>query len=229
MSSDQVVMIFVRFPEPGAVKTRLAATIGDDHAAALYQLMTEDQVYRLRRASLEENFKLALYSTPVDRLAQVAMWLNDGKAPIVDAIPQPERDLAGKLDDAARQAFTALKAQRVCIIGSDCPDIAGDHIARAFALLGENDAVLGPAADGGFYVLGLRRYEPGLFDGVEYSQADTASQLAAALAEKGYTVDSKSLPVLQDIDEREDFAGMTPQTRERLTILGRAANVELPE
>ena len=222
-----LVFFFVRWPEPGAVKTRLAESIGDEAAANLYRVMAEEQVSRLRAGS-PGVYTLLLYGTPVEKIRQIVLWLNDGSQPITDAMPQPDVPLARRLEHAMEWGFGKLKAERIAFVGSDCPDITPEIIARAFALLETQDAVIGRADDGGFYLLALRKPLPGLFDGVTYSTASTGDQLLRALQTKGATLDDGSLPRLRDVDRLEDYQALPEATRARLTAWAQRSGIALP-
>jgi rSAM/selenodomain-associated transferase 1 len=222
-----LVFFFVRWPEPGAVKTRLAESIGDEGAANLYRVMAEEQVSRLRAGSTGV-YTLILYGTPVEKIRQVVLWLNDGSQPFTDAMPQPDAPLARRLEHAMEWGFGKLKAERVAFVGSDCPDITPEIIARAFALLETQDAAVGRADDGGFYLLALRKGEPGLFDAVTYSTDSTGDQLVKALQTKGATTDDGSLPRLRDVDRLEDYRALTEATRARLAAWAGRSGIVLP-
>lgn len=184
-----VVLMFVRQPEPGRVKTRLAADTSPEHAAALYRLMVEMLRDELLPAA-GHDFQLWLYATPGKELAQVGEWLLPPPAPPAESVrlvPQPDTDLAERLEHAGRMAFAA-GAPALLLIGSDCVDLRREDLREALATLRNADAVIGPATDGGFWLLGLKRWRDGLFHGVAYSHPETAAQMQARLRGEGFSV-----------------------------------------
>ncbi len=215
---QRAIFLFVRQPEAGRVKTRLARTVGEEQAANIYQILAEDVAAELKRAAARDaGLALYLYATPVHQIGKVALWLNDGKPPILDAIPQPEGGLDHRLAHAVAQGFSsAIGAQQVYLIGTDCPEVTVESLDQASRILAEKDAVIGRAQDGGFYLLGLSKEASLAFYGVEYSTEQTADQLVRNLEEAGLEVDQDSLPLLRDIDTEEDLYALSDETRQRL-------------
>ena len=189
------LLIFARPPELGRVKTRLAAGIGAAAALAVYQELLA--ITRAAAAGLPTVAK--------------AVWLVEAAAPAApddgwQGYPQqvqPAGDLGQRMQHAFAAAFAA-GAGRVVIIGTDCPDLTTELLTGAFAQLAHADVVIGPATDGGYYLLGLRRPQPALFEGKAWS---TAAVLPATLADArrlGLTV--ALLPALRDVDTAADLA-----------------------
>lgn len=216
MNIERLVMMFVRWPEPGEAKTRLAASVGEDAAVALYRAMVEESVAQLRTGALEYGYTLRLYATPVNQLRNIALWLNDGRPPVLDAMPQPGGALADRLEHAIEAGFSRLKAQRVIVVGSDVPQLTPAIIGAAFAKLDARDAVIGRAHDGGFYLLALKSPQPDLFREVTYSAPATGGELLAALERRGLRIDTASLPVLHDVDVADDLRALPRNVRKRL-------------
>lgn len=208
------VVVFVRWPQPGQTKTRLARTIGDEQAAHLARLLAEDLLRRLRR-ELSDEFRLVAYTTPADRWRELAAWL----APQADVLlPQPAGDLAERLQYAVNAAFFRGRAREVFLVGTDCPDLEANLIAQASAELSRHDAVIGPARDGGYYLLGLRQAEDDFFAGINYSAPTTARETVEKLEARRRRV--AFLPRLADIDEADDLAHVSRGARQRLATLG---------
>lgn len=192
------LIIFAREPLPGTVKTRLAATIGNEVSAELYQAMLLDV--------LEASRKLTDVET-------VIFWDCEDKS-----LPQlaecyrcrSRRQGDGELGQRMQTAFAEMFSDgfsRCCIIGSDAPDLPLAYLQQAFDLLESDstDTVFGPSSDGGYYLLGLKRVIPQLFTGIAWStplvldQSLTASQTAGvttALLPEWHDIDT-----LQDLDE----------------------------
>lgn len=188
--------MFVKNPEPGRVKTRLAAVIGDAQAAELYRAFLTDLIERFRRIG---DRRVLAYSPADDTtrefFRQLAEW--DYKL-----WPQPEADLGTRM----RAFFEAFGPEPVVLIGSDSPTLPSNFPDIAFAMLKHHDVVLGPATDGGLYLIGLnqqRRAWP-IFDGIDWSTARVLDQVMQRLIELDARVEA--LPPWYDIDESSDLA-----------------------
>ena len=125
-------------------------------------------------------------------------WLGAGGR----ALPQCDGDLGCRMAAASGEAF-ADGAERVVIIGSDCPDLATETLARAFALLDDADVVLGPATDGGYYLVGLAAPRDELFDGIPWSTPDTLRVTLEVARARGLRV--ALLEEKRDIDTADDW------------------------
>lgn len=192
MSADQLV-IFVKAPRLGTVKTRLAASLGARAALAAHCALVETLFTQLAAlAGVEVRF------TPDEALAEITTWL----APAWTARPQGPGDLGARLQRAFREHFTA-GASRVVVIGSDCPDITVGDIQAAWAALSERDVVLGPATDGGYWLVGLRKPQPGLFGGISWSTALVLGQTLRHAQRRGLSV--RLLRKLGDVDTAGDW------------------------
>ncbi len=194
MSADHLI-IFVKAPRPGLVKTRLAAVIGADTACDAYLALVDMLLFRLAELGHVE-----LKFAPADAVEEIKPWLRDGWR----ASPQVEGGLGDKLIGAFDEAF-ASGEERVVIIGSDCPYITQQDCEQAFAALMENDVVLGPATDGGYWLVGLSRSHPALFRGINWSTETVLAETLAAARGNGLNV--KLLRELSDVDTVGDLAG----------------------
>lgn len=186
--------MFVRAPEAGRVKTRLAATLGADGALRVYRRLAEHTVREARAVDAE----LRVHFTPADRESEVRAWLGDGPR----YLAQAEGDLGTRMEAAFRSAF-ADGAERVVIVGSDLPDLTAALLRRAFGALDEHPAVLGPALDGGYYLLGMRAMIPGVFDGVPWSTDAVLARTLQRMRAAG--IEPALLPALADVDEADDL------------------------
>lgn len=193
--SKRVVLVFVRAPQRGRVKTRLAAGTGPDAALRIYRRLGE---HTISEALQLPNTEVRVHFTPADAEQAVRSWLGEG--PLY--LPQAEGDLGRRLAHAFAAAWTA-GADRVLVIGSDLPDVSAERIQRAFAKLAAADAVLGPARDGGYYLLALRRPISGVFDGVDWSTERVLRQTVERL--RAANVEPALLEPLADVDEVEDL------------------------
>ena len=193
--SSSLLLIFVKNPELGKVKTRLAATLGDERALHVYRQLLE----RTRAVTQPLNVDKTVYYTP-------AVQHDDEWDP---AYYQKALQTDGDLGERMAQAFAAGFAQgyeRVCIIGSDCYQLTTDILRQAFDALATHDLVIGSSTDGGYYLLGTRQLHPELFQGKHWSTA-SVSKDTIATAEQQH-LRWYELPTLTDIDEEADLKTM---------------------
>jgi len=194
--ASERLAVFARFPEPGRAKTRLIPALGPEGAAQLHAEMVRhtfrriDELDAVRRASIE-------------------VWFAGGDAERFEADfgersyrPQPEGDLGARM----AHAFDAMLAgaRAVVIIGTDCPAITARIVSDAFDALRDHDLVLGPATDGGYYLIGLRRPEPELFDQMPWGTSHVLAETVARAERLSLVV--HLLPSLDDVDEPSDLA-----------------------
>ncbi len=181
------VVLFTRYPAPGHAKTRLIPAIGADRAAQVHRTLTERTV----QAVLESGLALELRVTGAP-LAEFADWL--GASSIVD---QGAGDLGARLARAGPPYPTLF-------IGADAPDLTSDILRNAADVLTRADAVIGPAEDGGYWLLGLARAVDGVFDAVDWGTNIVFRQTMDRLTAAG--IDLVLLPELADCDRPEDLA-----------------------
>jgi rSAM/selenodomain-associated transferase 1 len=188
------LVIFVRAPVTGQVKSRLAAVLGAEEACAAYRTMVGELVSNL--SSLRG---VELRFTPAGAEALVSDWLEAGWT----TAPQCEGDLGSRMLDAFRDAF-AFGATRVALIGSDAPQVTVEDVQTAWAELGNADVVLGPAVDGGYWLIGMRTIQPSLFQTISWGTATVLSDTTQRARAAGLSV--SLLRSLADIDTAEDWA-----------------------
>jgi rSAM/selenodomain-associated transferase 1 len=186
------IVIFAKAPVPGKVKTRLIPALGPEGAAALAQRMLLRTIAEAEAAGSTE-----LCGSPHPHDAE---W-----QPYLPAVPirhsgQGEGDLGERL---ARAAERVLADEPILLIGADCPELDRDRLRAAAAALGSHDAVIHPAQDGGYALLGLKRFDPSIFAGIAWSTSEVASQTLQRLALLGWSVHVGD--TLRDIDEPEDL------------------------
>ncbi|QDU63802.1 hypothetical protein Pan216_46830 [Planctomycetes bacterium Pan216] len=158
------IVVFLKYPAPGRCKTRLAASIGPEAAAELYREWIALVLGQLQEFRGEGRLLGYCDGAPVEDFAP---WKD-----LVDGWwVQPEGPLDRRLDAAFRQGHH--DSARVIALGSDCLDIDASLVRAGFDALATHDVVLGPAFDGGYYLVGTSRHLPGLFDDVRWSCADT--------------------------------------------------------
>lgn len=187
------LLVFVKAPRPGLVKTRLVPSLGAAGAASAYAALVDVLLTRL-----ETLRDVELWFTPPDGLDGIRPWLRPGWG----AQAQREGDLGDRLHHAFATAF-AQGATRVLVIGSDCPEVAVPDIRTAWTRLETADVVLGPAADGGYWLIGLRRPQPELFRDIPWSTSDVLARTLERVA--GQELRPALLRELRDVDTIEDW------------------------
>lgn len=186
--------IFAKYWEPGKVKTRLAATLGSQSASELYRLFVTTLLARFRQCADTR----VLCFTPQEQADAFALFADADWT----ARPQATGDLGSRMrsffDDCFRNG-----AERVVLIGSDSPTIPQEHVESAFRLLHETDVVLGPAEDGGYYLVGASRNVAGIFENIDWSTARVWEQTVARLGE--LQLSYEVLPQWYDVDQSNDL------------------------
>ena len=191
------LLVFARVPALGQVKTRLAAGVGDTAALAIYHELAGITRAAIAEAGVPTTVWLAGTAGPQPTAAEAQEWAG------LASCSQQTGDLGQRMAMAFAAAF-ATGAERVAIIGTDCPGLRAAHLAKAFALLSQNDVVLGPATDGGYYLLGLRQPQPELFEHKAWSTATVLADTLADAQRLGCRV--ALLPELHDVDTADDLA-----------------------
>ncbi len=192
-----LLIVFVKYPEPGTVKTRLAAGIGGRAAADVYRRLVALTIQRTAPSGLQPYDRI-VYVDPARDIACYRNWLIDAE----DFAVQAGDSLGGRMRSAFLQAF-ADGYHKVALIGSDCPDASASLVQEAFSLLDGCDAVLGPADDGGYYLLALTRDIEQIFNNINWGTCRVLQQTRARLDAAGYS--HALLPVLRDVDRVEDL------------------------
>lgn len=189
-----IVLLFVKYPEPGHVKTRLAARVGSVRAAAIYR-----QLVAAVCAQLPPGTDLAVMFDPMDQREELIEWL-EPLCPATRYVPQSLGDLGMRLDAAFAAAFLHGYT-KVAAIGSDCIDLAPAIFEEAWRALDTHDCAIGPTEDGGYYLLALSRPCPELFTKIAWS-TDTVFEQTLTRA---YRRTVHTLPQLHDIDTEADW------------------------
>lgn len=164
------LVLMAKTPVAGRVKTRLARQIGAVAATAFYRRATQ---MTLARLAADPRW-ITLVAVAPDTAVAAPHWPAD-----VARLPQGGGDLGARM----QRVFDRLPPGPVVIVGTDIPGIRPSHVAEAFALLGRSDAVFGPAGDGGYWLVGLKRRPrvPRAFRGVRWSHPETLADNRAAL------------------------------------------------
>ncbi len=198
------LLVFARAPIPGKVKTRLAATFGDQTAAELYETMLQEVLKATRQ---------------LNDIEPVVFW--DCDEALLPLLAERYRcnsrcQISGDLGQRMQAAFEEMFArgfEACCIIGSDAPDLPLSYIMEAYRLLAvpQADVVFGPSKDGGYYLLGLRQVWGQLFAKIPWSSAAVLEQSLAAVHDSGLA--AALLPEWQDIDTPEDLQAFRERKR----------------
>lgn len=176
----------------GKVKTRLAATIGAERALQVYSLLLK------HTHAITANLSCTKYIYYADEVVEGDLWDSGNYVKKI----QNGNDLGERMINAFKAAFEARHTQ-VAIIGSDCYELKTEIILNAFDCLDENDAVIGPARDGGYYLLGLRKLLPSIFKDKNWSTSTVCSDTLEDIESLGLRY--MLLPTLNDVDEEVDL------------------------
>lgn len=197
---SSVLGVFAKQPQPGTVKTRLASAIGPERAAAVYAAFVDDILATHR----ETADKRVLCYAPESADAQAWAAGVAGEGFLVQA--QSDGDLGHRIRTFFEHTFSETRAERVVLIGSDSPDLPADYVGNALQSLQTSDVVLGPAVDGGVYLIGLRQRPDNLckrlFEGIDWSTSRVFEQLLQRV--RASEVSLEVLPLWYDVDTLDD-------------------------
>lgn len=186
------ILIFQKNAELGKVKTRLAATIGDQAAFDAYQLLVNYTHKIVLQSSAQ---KILFFSNHLEE--ELSKYSTDYQFEV-----QSGEGLGEKMSNAFQQLFKE-KFDRLVIIGTDCAEITPELINEAFERLEKSEVVIGPAHDGGYYLIGMRTFIPGLFNGIPWSTDQVTALTKEYLTRNGLSF--ALLPILSDVDLEEDW------------------------
>ncbi len=193
------LVVMVKEPHPGRVKTRLAASIGATRAAWWFR----HQSARILRQLDSPLWQVVLSVSPDQEGLSSRVWPAH-----LPRLPQGQGDLGTRM----ARVFQTLPPGPAVIIGADIPDIQKSHIRDSFAALGSHEAVFGPARDGGYWLVGLKRRRPApksLFKGVRWSTRDALSDTLGTMP--GHTFSLTA--TLDDVDDATDLARLSARQR----------------
>lgn len=196
MTSNDRLIIFAKNLDKGKVKTRLAQEVGEEQALNVYHKLL---IYT-KEITKKLNCEKSVYYS--DRIDNNDLWDNM----IYDKHLQQGQDTGERMQNALADAFAEGK-NRVVIIGTDCIDMESYMIKEAFAVLESNDVVIGPSRQGGYYLLGMRKFLPTLFEDKQWGTNDLLMDTILDL--KKMNARYYLLKTLQDIDTLEDLDQMS--------------------
>ncbi len=203
MVNRTAIVVMVKYPKPGSVKTRLGRQIGMEKAAVLYRGFVRTMLATCRSTC----FDTVISCHPDHPVSHYRAWLGSG----CDFMVQKGADLGQKMRDAFENAF-ALGFDRVILTGSDLPHLPAAIIEEAAQRTGMCDVVIGPAKDGGYYLVAMTQEDffPEMFDHIPWSTPDvlhiTLKKLAAARRKPIL------LTAMRDIDSQEDLNAVSAET-----------------
>ena len=187
----RALIIFVRRPELGKVKTRLAAEVGKDEALRIYIRLLD------HTREVAQSVDCSRHLWYADKIETDDMW-----PPIsFDKYKQPDSDLGGRMKAAFAQALE--NHDKVVIIGSDCPKLSTDIVEEAYDALDDHDLVIGPTYDGGYYLLGMKNLHTFLFDDMRWSVDDVCETTISR--SQDHNLSSTKLTKLSDVDYKSDW------------------------
>lgn len=195
------MLIFAKYPEPGAVKTRMVPPLSPDEAAALHRaslLTICERVHWLNQ------YEIIVVGTPDERVIDLSRLVADT---VTECRPQGDGDLGQRLASATDRAL-GDGADGVILLGADSPTLPARVLADAATNLIRHDAVLGPTDDGGYYLLGLRQPQPALFERIDWGGAHVADQTRERATAAG--LDLHELPSWYDLDRFDDLIRAAP-------------------
>jgi len=209
------VIIFTRYPEPGKTKTRLIPVLGAEGAADLQRRMAEHALAQAQDLAARREVSLEVCYEGGDE-ALLRRWLGNR----FSYCEQRAGDLGTRMHAAFKEAF--LKgSERVLVVGTDCPGLTDNLLDKALEELREHDVVLGPARDGGYYLIGLKRPCPWLFHDIQWGTHDVLARTLEVVRRNGLSV--KLVELMDDVDRPEDleawdrFQKVSPHGLQRLS------------
>ena len=196
MTNKRIVILFVKLPEKGKVKSRLAREIGDGLALLLYESMVRDAIDMLNKTGIP----FRIFFDPPQKLEALRSWL--GKS--YSFLPQSGSGLGERMERAFQQVFDE-GAEEAVLVGSDIPGLTASVISDAFSAFEQKDAVIGPANDGGYYLIGFRRrsFERSVFRAMTWSTDRVCQETLNRLQQAARAV--LVLPECVDVDVRDDL------------------------
>lgn len=212
---DHLVM-FTRYPAPGATKTRLIPALGSEGAARLHREMTAHTLHTVEQLRFVGDMSAEVRVVGASLESMAACF---GKASCYAS--QGEGDLGARMHRAIGDGF-ARGAERVIVIGADCPSLDAATLNEAFDALCSHDLVIGPAADGGYYLIGLRRPCARLFEDVDWGTEHVRATTLQRAAEANLSV--RQLATKRDVDLPGDLPEWERHRRPRISVIIPAIN-----
>jgi uncharacterized protein len=205
MMQNRCLIVFVKYPQPGQVKSRLAKDFDSDFAALLYKAF----IFDILECAMKGNWQLQIFFYPPEKEPEIKkMFGNDH-----EYRPQRGDDLGARMKNAFDDCFSE-GFKSVVLIGSDFPDLPLKIIGDAFAALDSpSDAVIGPAADGGYYLIGFRynKFLPTVFKGLTWSAASVFLETLKILQNCRHQ--TEIIQEWRDVDTRDDLINLMERNK----------------
>jgi rSAM/selenodomain-associated transferase 2/rSAM/selenodomain-associated transferase 1 len=215
---DQRVIVMARYPEAGKAKTRLIPALGPDGAASLHSCLVQHTLRTVRAFAEQSGCGIDVQFAGGNAVEMRRLFGDE-----LPLTPQQGESLGDRMSLAVGKAF-ADGCRRLVVIGTDCPQLQPSHLQKAFSSLSETDLTIGPAIDGGYYLIGMRERFPELFEHIHWGSDSVLEETLQRVKQirKSMTL----LPMLSDVDFPEDlvicrqypeaFAPALPQPKKRL-------------
>jgi hypothetical protein len=202
---ERAILFFVKHPEPGRVKSRLARVLGPEAASTLYRYFVLDMLGTI----IASRFPLVVCYTPKGKKDALARWMGEDHS----YLPQRGRGLGQRMAFAFQEIF-ALGCRQAVLLGSDLPDLPTEIIVEAFHALSSHGAVIGPSHDGGYYLIGFRKdaFAPDGFRGIRWGKSTVLRKSLAKL--QGTPAGICLLPQWSDVDTLEDLRALSSRMGE---------------
>lgn len=197
----EVVLVFQKNAILGQVKTRLASGMGEQPAMEIYKHLVQ-----LTYSALE--------AVPMPVWTYFSDFIPESTHPTVEkSFVQQGQDLGERMSNAFASTFDS-EIEKVVLIGTDCPTLQSQHLLQAFTALNDSDLVLGPATDGGYYLIGMKVRAAYLFEGIAWSTSQVLSKTLHVASQHSLT--TTLLPELDDIDTPEDWQRYSSQFENKI-------------
>ncbi|MCY3681115.1 MAG: TIGR04282 family arsenosugar biosynthesis glycosyltransferase [Gemmatimonadetes bacterium] len=208
------LIVFVKNPIPGAVKTRLQTRYAPDQVAALYTAFVRDVLERAESIDVDRR---VIAFDPSDARSEVCALFGGGMKALWEFVPQVQDDLGVRMREALVQELDA-GASAAVLIGTDIPSLPASHITQAFDLLRAKDVVLGPSIDGGYYLVGVSKSTPEIFEDVEWSTPGVLAQTIDRVQCAGHTLGL--VPPWFDVDTPDELDLLLAHARATILATG---------
>lgn len=221
--NDKAIILFTKFPEPGFSKTRLIEKLGDEGAASLSKALVLDERTEISGYNADLIVSCTFNEEVSQEVAESKFSAVFGKKKMPKHLILQRGDTLGeRMNNSFEYAFDA-GYKSVVLVGSDLPYLSIDTFKQAFAVLKDKDVVFGPAADGGYYLIGMNNPEPFVFDIEKYSTSDVLENTKLKLSEVSKTfgeieeqMDIDEVSDLEKVSEAENIKMLGPETRKFL-------------
>lgn len=198
--NDELLILFTRFPEPGQVKTRLIPALGSQKAAKLQRILTAESIRQASQLAAGRGTAVEVFYCGGDRSGMERMFKTS-----FSFRQQVGETLGQRLARAFKEGFDRGMS-RIVIIGTDCPQLDAEIMESGLRGLDRSDIVIGPAPDGGFYLIGMRCPDETIFSGIDWGSEFAFSQLVSNVEQRSLSLET--MGYLADIDEPGDLAAL---------------------